>query len=230
LFHLAADEYFPDLELDMEEFDVLDKDQLPEANKFDACLITGSRKSVCDLETTPWMQKLADWIRVSEGQTKLIGICFGHQIIARAFGSRVIPNPKGYECGVVEIFLSLQDQELLQTDKQSMFLTASHYDIVESLPVGFSGIGKSSICDIQGMYKPGTITTQCHPELSREFWEDLIPFRLNRHEMTEATADFMRKSLSNLAQLDRTWYASRLLHFALHPKNVPSHSHLSHDA
>jgi len=159
------------------------------------------------------MQNLQKWIVENEGQTRLIGICFGHQIIAKAFGANVMVNPRGYECGVVEIVLSEGDTKLLQTSKPSMYLTASHFDIVESVPPGFISVGKSSLCDIQGLYKPGIITTQCHPELPAEFWRDLIEFRGS--EMSEESKARMQIGLDNPAEeLDRHWFASRLLEFA----------------
>jgi len=57
----------------------------------DFIVVTGSRSNVSDWQ--PWMDKVADLIRSAE--VPIIGICFGHQIIAAAFGGKVIRAKQG---------------------------------------------------------------------------------------------------------------------------------------
>src|SRR5690242_10599047 len=73
-------------EFDVEVFDV-QAGRLPDAKAHDAVLITGSPAGV--YEPLPWIAPLTDFIRSAKA-TKMVGICFGHQIMAEALGGHVI--------------------------------------------------------------------------------------------------------------------------------------------
>ena len=68
----------------------------PEA--YDAYLVTGSAAGVYDPE--PWIAPLIDFLRAAKGRSKLVGVCFGHQVMAEAFGGKVIKSPKGWGLGL----------------------------------------------------------------------------------------------------------------------------------
>src|SRR4051812_48246627 len=75
-------------------FTVLDATQpLPETGGFDAYLITGSSAGVYD--PLPWIEPLKRFLRTERGRTLIVGVCFGHQVMAEAFGGKVIKSPKG---------------------------------------------------------------------------------------------------------------------------------------
>ena len=62
-----------------------------------AYLITGSSCGVYDPE--PWIGELMDFLRAAKNRARLVGVCFGHQAMAQAFGGRVIKSPKGWGLG-----------------------------------------------------------------------------------------------------------------------------------
>jgi GMP synthase-like glutamine amidotransferase len=67
-------------------------------------------------EDKPWILTLAKFIHHIHDaypRIRIIGICFGHQIIARAFGARVVPNPAGWEIGATQLDLTPHGQRLL---------------------------------------------------------------------------------------------------------------------
>jgi len=61
---------------------------------FEGHIITGSPAGAYD--DLPWIAPLEDFLRAVKGRTKLVGICFGHQIMAQAFGGRVEKSTKGW--------------------------------------------------------------------------------------------------------------------------------------
>lgn len=68
-------------------------------------------------EDIPWINRLVDFTSQIPGKyphLKLIGICYGHQIIARAFGGKVEKNTKGWELGVRTVELTQLGKKLLK--------------------------------------------------------------------------------------------------------------------
>ena len=63
-----------------------------------AYVITGSPAGVYD--DLPWIPPLLDFLRKARGRAKLVGICFGHQAMAKAFGGEVVKSPKGWGLGM----------------------------------------------------------------------------------------------------------------------------------
>ena len=79
-------------------------EDLPPPDSLAGAVLTGSHSMVTD--NADWSRRTADWLRqaVAAG-TPLLGICYGHQLLAHAMGGRVGPNPSGREFGTVEIRL-----------------------------------------------------------------------------------------------------------------------------
>lgn len=95
-----------DVQITWKHFDVVHKQEYPDLqdladNKtFDGIVITGSVASA--YLDDPWILKLVDFVKVMRtepyrSQVRLVGVCFGHQIIARACGGTCVKNPKGWE-------------------------------------------------------------------------------------------------------------------------------------
>jgi hypothetical protein len=81
-----------------EVFDVRER-QLPKSvSACEAYVITGSSAGVYD--DLPWIKDLMAFLRKARGSAKLIGICFGHQAMAQAFGGSAIKSPNGWGIGL----------------------------------------------------------------------------------------------------------------------------------
>ncbi|MGJ0483288.1 MAG: glutamine amidotransferase [Methylomicrobium sp.] len=90
---------------DVQVINVMAGETLPPIDSLAGVIITGSPAMVTD--QTGWMQALAAWITaVVEGDVPLLGVCFGHQILAQALGGGVDYHPEGREIGTVAIDLT----------------------------------------------------------------------------------------------------------------------------
>jgi len=130
----------------------------------DGWLITGSKHGA--YEDHPWIPPLEDFIRaVHAARVPLVGICFGHQIIAQALGGRVEKFPGGWSVG----------QTRYEIEGQEVSLNAWHQDQVVELPPEATVVGHSDFCDYAAMtYGDHIYTVQPHPE----FGSDMIGFLL----------------------------------------------------
>lgn len=133
----------------------------------DGWLITGSRHGV--YEDHPWIAPLEDLIRRAVAAGKpIVGICFGHQIIAQALGGRVEKYDGGWAIGP-------QDYDL---NGQNITLNAWHQDQVITPPDGAKTVGSNAFCTHAALLYPGkAYSVQPHPEFSDAYTQDLIDTR-----------------------------------------------------
>ena len=152
---------------------------LPASLDCDAYLITGCKLSVYD--DLPWIAELADFVRMAiAAQKKILGICFGHQLMAHFFGGAVGPAPVGWAVGV-------QTSDLVQTPAWmtsvgqaplQLHLVSSHKDQVLELPEGAEVFASSDFCPVSGFTMgERVLTIQGHPELSAEYSQALMGVR-----------------------------------------------------
>jgi GMP synthase-like glutamine amidotransferase len=152
----------------------------------DAYLITGSSSGV--YEPDPWIGRLIEFLRQAKGRTKLVGICFGHQAMAEAFGGKVVKSPKGWGIGLHAY--DVQESEPWMDPAKAVALPASHQDQVVDLPPA-ARILASSAFTPYAMLEYGdqpAISIQPHPEFDPAFAEALIENRRGTR-FTEAEAD-----------------------------------------
>jgi len=137
-------------------------------------LITGSRHGAYD--GLPWIARLEGLIReivaARVPRVPLVGVCFGHQIIAQALGGRVEKFPGGWTVGRTEY----------DFDGETVALNAWHQDQVVERPEGARVAATSPFCAIAALVygdgeRPFAFTVQAHPEFSRPFIADMIERR-----------------------------------------------------
>lgn len=133
----------------------------------DSWLITGSEHGA--YEAHDWIPPLEQFIRdIYADGCPLIGICFGHQIIAQALGGTVEKYSKGWAVGRQEYLI----------DGQPVALNAWHQDQVTKLPKGATVIGQNAFCAHAALlYDNRILTLQPHPEHTPEFVRRLAESR-----------------------------------------------------
>ena len=151
--------------------------ELPtDIHQADAYLITGSRHGVND--GFPWIKKLEEFIfELHAAQKKVIGICFGHQLIAKVMGGKVIKSPKGWGVGVSQNTV-YRKKEWMPTNHQQFNLLVSHQDQVVELPVAAELLAGSDFCP-NYMLQIGNyfLTIQGHPEFTKAYSRALMVSR-----------------------------------------------------
>ena len=113
---------------------------------------------------------------LEEADFPILGICAGHQFIARHFGGTVKPSPLP-EFGKVELTLCVDDEPLFSGVPKKSIVWESHNDEVTALPKEFVVLGKSDNCAIQAMRhtKKSLYGLQFHPEVEHtQFGEQIF--------------------------------------------------------
>ncbi len=135
----------------------------------DGWLITGSRHGA--YEDHAWIPPLEDFIRaIYAANIPLVGVCFGHQIIAQALGGKVEKFKNGWSIGHTEYQLDGLDEPIE--------LNAWHQDQVVELPKDARVIGSSGFCKYAVLaYGDKVLTTQPHPEFQSDVIQGLLDHR-----------------------------------------------------
>ncbi|KAK2601434.1 hypothetical protein N8I77_010883 [Diaporthe amygdali] len=166
-------------ELDISAHDVVAGDSettYPEPQTIDAVLITGSKYSA--YADDDWIVRLTEYTRrlLDQGRVRVIGVCFGHQIVARALGARVARSPLGWELSVTRVELTEEGKRVFRAESLRIYQT--HRDAVIEYPAGIIPLAYTKQCPTQAMYIPHRlITVQGHPEFSEFMMGELLRVR-----------------------------------------------------
>lgn len=151
---------------------------------FDGFLISGSISSVNDNEE--WIVKLLEFIRnaaeLSKGKQrpKIVGICFGHQLIAKALGGKVGLNPDNdfvIQTELIEATIEALKANSIKGlfDKGPRRAVQSHGECVLELPKGAVSLANSTTCKYEVVqFTANILGLQCHPEIYTYEAEELI--------------------------------------------------------
>ncbi len=149
---------------------------LPPVSDCKGVVIAGSHTMVT--QNLDWSLGIEFWVQGAvKADVPILGICYGHQLIAKAMGGKVDFNPKGIEIGSVEIKLVPNaEKDLLFKDLPKSFsVHASHSQTVVSLPPGAVLLASNSF-EPHHAFRLGTSTwgLQFHPEYDKDIMKAYI--------------------------------------------------------
>lgn len=183
--------------------------QYPEdISSYDCYITTGSKASVYDDEA--WIVRLVEFIReLDEARCKLIGICFGHQLIALARGGRVEKSEQGWGVGIASNEM-LGQPEWMDEMPQPLRILVSHQDQITRLPDDATVLARSDFCPyFLVQWGEHFLSLQGHPEWRNEYSRTLIDDR-----RAIIPADVVESGLASLRhQPDNALFTSWILSF-----------------
>ena len=142
----------------------------------DAYLITGSPRGVYDSQ--PWITDLERFIQdCYRARIKLVGICFGHQILAHALGGHAEKSEKGWDVGLHSFEINThKDWMTDMPDQCSLYFV--HQDQVMELPPEAELLGGNDFCpNLFYTIDNRALGIQGHPELTRENMVEILEGR-----------------------------------------------------
>jgi len=183
------------------------QEPIPPLAPFHGVLMTGSPRSVTAPE--PWMDEAAAYMLAAARTRPVLGVCFGHQLLARALGGRVERNPRGREAGTVEVHLTEAGaRDPLFAGVQATFpVQQTHADHIPELPPRATLLARNDFSPVQAFGVGEEIRcVQFHPEMDGERSRFVSE---TRRELLDAEAP--GGSVAVLASIQVTTSAERCL-------------------
>ncbi|HVI52610.1 MAG TPA: type 1 glutamine amidotransferase [Candidatus Sulfotelmatobacter sp.] len=159
--------------LQFENFAVLENEFPESVEACDGYVVTGSRFSAMD--ETPWMLHLEQFLRDAVDKDRpVFGICFGHQILAKALGGEVRQAEQGWQLGL-KTYQVVKRPDWMADAPDTLRINAIHQDQVVRAPDGAEIIATSPQCPVAGLvYGDKAVSLQAHPEFTLDFEKDLL--------------------------------------------------------
>lgn len=175
-----------------ETFDVRQGEAPADPSAFAGMIVTGSAAGVYEPE--PWIAPLLDTLRAARGRTRLVGVCFGHQAMAQAFGGQVKKVAKGWSIGLHRYTVT-QAEPWMAPRAAALSIPASHQDQVVVPPPGARVILASDFTPYAGLaWDDDAVSFQPHPEFDPAFAAALVESRRGR-SYSDSQADAAVASL-----------------------------------
>lgn len=143
-----------------------------------AYLITGSPAGV--YEDLPWIAELIAFLKRARGKARLVGVCFGHQVMAEAFGGHVEKSARGWGAGLMTY--PIVSQQPWMDTVSLISVPASHQDQVVLQPPATEVVASSLFTPYAALAwtDQSAISFQFHPEFEPAFAKALIEQRYDR--------------------------------------------------
>ncbi|KAI5060357.1 hypothetical protein GOP47_0024777 [Adiantum capillus-veneris] len=181
---------------------------LQQLDTYQGFVITGSKHDAHGNE--PWILSLCDMLRHLHTQRKkILGICFGHQILSRALGGKTGRAPVGWELGEREVHLCLEafaKRAYGRALPSKLRVIESHQDQVLELPPDAEHLGFSDKTPFE-IFGVGDhiLGIQGHPEFSMDVVMDIIESRAAMGILSEELAEYSKASITQQNPSQKIW-------------------------
>jgi GMP synthase (glutamine-hydrolysing) len=157
---------------------------LPPIAGFDGAIMTGSPASVVAPE--PWMDEAGAYLLDVARSRPVLGVCFGHQLLARALGGVVERNPRGREAGSTEVRLTEAGRidPLFAGSPERLLVQQLHEDHVSGVPAGATALAVNDFSPLQAYAVGESIRcVQFHPEMDAAISRAYAAARRERYDV-----------------------------------------------
>jgi len=160
-----------------------------------ALVITGSAANVYDPD--PWIEDFRAWLGQVDPGRPMVGICFGHQAMADAYGGVVRKSPAGWAGGLREYRVRRRER-WMDHEASRLVLPIAHHDHVVVAPPSTQVIADSdaSPCAVLAYSGRRAISFQGHPEFPLDYTRMLLDFKESEGAISEDEARLARKTLA----------------------------------
>lgn len=156
--------------------DVRNNEALPLYDDVSGVVVSGSHDDVTDHHE--WNERAARWLPGAvQKNIPVLGICFGHQLLAYALGGKAADNPKGKEFGTVETFLEprAREDKLFEGFENPLTVHVSHNQSVVALPPGATLLASNDKDPHHAfIYGECAWGVQFHPEFDAEITKEYV--------------------------------------------------------
>jgi GMP synthase (glutamine-hydrolysing) len=164
-------------------FRVYEKPEFPDIAEIAGVIITGSPAMVT--EKCSWSEDTINWLEsIKAHKFPILGVCYGHQMLATLLGGEVNWNPKGRQIGQVEVSITAEMHTdrlfaaMLTPDVKSITFMASHQQSVIKPPSEAIRLGYTTLdCNHCFSYNNHIWGLQFHPEFSAEVTREYVRVR-----------------------------------------------------
>lgn len=189
-----------DGDLEFKTYEV-QRGELPaDVDEVDAYLITGSKTSV--YEPLQWIADTEEFLRKAHAaKKKMLGVCFGHQLLAQALGGKTVKAEQGWGLGVHHYQLSEAATDYGQAGDDFSMLVSHQDQVVENIP-GAEVLASSDFCpNAMVKVEDHILSFQAHPEFTKDYSESLL--KLRREVFGDDNVEKALASLDDQVSFDR---------------------------
>lgn len=202
---------------ELEVFNVVEGYYPEAAAHYDAYLVTGSKAD--SFGDDPWIETLRGFLleRYQRGD-KLLGVCFGHQLLALLLGGKAQRAEQGWGVGSHRYTLAEQ-ATWMAPQAEDLTLLISHQDQVTALPEGATVVASSAFCPYAAYrINDQVLCFQGHPEFEQAYFRALLELRQQRfsEQVYQAAVD----SLAH--DHDGALVAEWMMRFVAGPDRAPA--------